>query len=318
MPCYHPLQGWPSAQVNDSGRRSMVFTRNDALMPESLPMAIPCGQCIGCRMEYARQWAVRCMHESSLHLFNSFITLTFADEWMNPVNRLSSEKYDKLKDEGVCLDSNSLLVADFQLFMKRLRKKIAPEKVRFYHCGEYGDKNGRPHHHALLFGYDFPDKVQIGGRGNNKYFRSPMLEELWPFGISVIGSVTYESASYVARYINKKQRGDAGELYYNGLKPPYVTMSRKPGIAKEWIEKWANDVFAHDVVVVDGFEGKPPKYYDKHLEDVDGKLHKKIKRQRIKKMEERGMDKLASFDDFKNRSRELIKIKQSGQLTRNV
>jgi len=292
----------------------MVFTSTDALMPESKPVAIPCGCCIGCKMEYSRQWAVRCMHESSLHLYNSFITLTFEDKYLDPKTRFTPDQSAKLQDQGVNLSPESLVTADYQNFMKRFRKEISPHKIRFYHCGEYGEKNNRPHHHALIFGYTFTDKILISSRGNHKLYRSPLLEKLWPFGISVIGQVTFESASYVARYINKKQKTE----HYGELKPPYVTMSRKPGIAKAWIEKWSKDVYNHDCVVTDGFEGKPPKFYDKHLEEINGSLHKKIKKQRLLKMKERGMDELESFDAFKNRSREILAQKRAGQLVRKI
>jgi hypothetical protein len=101
-------------------------------------LELPCGQCIGCRLERSRQWAMRCLHESSLYDRNAFVTLTYDDEHLPP--------------------GGSLNYPDFQRFMKRLRKN-SKSPIRFYMGGEYGESTLRPHFHVCLFGYDFPDKV---------------------------------------------------------------------------------------------------------------------------------------------------------------
>ena len=137
MPCYSPLTAY-KGKSTDSGKMCLSFKRSEGLFGSFSAINLPCGQCIGCRLERSRQWAVRCMHEASLHDENSFLTLTYSDENLPP--------------------GGSLHLPDFQNFMKRLRKSIAPKRVRFYHCGEYGDILSRPHYHALLFGYDFDDR----------------------------------------------------------------------------------------------------------------------------------------------------------------
>lgn len=255
MPCFHPMTVWRSKFVNpQSGKRPMVFNPRQALQPDA-PEKVPCGQCVGCRLERSRQWAIRCMHEAQLHEDNCFITLTF-----------SPAALDERPNQW------SLDVRDFQLFMKRLRKKFG-SNIRFYHCGEYGEKNGRPHYHACIFGFDFPDKVlwKITPTGHRLY-TSATLEELWPFGFSTIGDVTFESAAYVARYIMKKITGDLAEDHYEWidaytgeirpLKPEYTTMSRRPGIGRGWLDKYMDDVYPHDFVIVNGRKMRPPRYYD--------------------------------------------------------
>lgn len=238
-----------------------------------MPIEVPCGQCIGCRLERSRQWAIRCMHEASLHEENCFITLTY-----NPEN---------LPEDG------SLHVEAFQKFMKRLRKEYAPKKIRFFHCGEYGDKMGRPHYHACLFGIDFPDKKSHNTR-QGIVQSSDTLARLWPFGFNVVGDVTFESAAYVARYITKKVTGEKALEHYTDIdyttgevlaerKPEYVTMSRRPGIAHGWFEKYKGDVFPSDNIIVRGKEMKPPKYYDRQYEIIDEEAMKKIKGQRVAK-----------------------------------
>lgn len=254
MACFNPLIAYRGKIPNaKSGKLPMVFSPKDSFDPDS-EVKLPCGRCIGCRLEKSRQWAIRCVHEASLYDRNCFITLTF-----NPANLPKSGSLDK---------------RDFQLFMKRLRKRFGAG-VRYFHCGEYGEKNGRPHYHACLFNFDFPDKELWSVRGETKLYISKVLSELWPFGFSTVGDVTFESAAYVARYVTKKITGpkaanhyervdDKGEVF--SLLPEYCTMSRRPGIGRAWIEKFMSDVYPHDRVVLRGKEISPPKFYDSIFE----------------------------------------------------
>lgn len=233
------------------------------------PITIPCGQCIGCRIERSRQWATRCVLEASLWTKNCFITLTYDDEHLP--------------------ENGTLVKKHFQDFMKRLRKKYG-EGIRFFHCGEYGSKGGRPHYHACLFNFDFPDKYFFRisrsehGAGSPLY-RSPSLEKLWTFGFSTIGEVTFESAAYVARYVLKKITGKAAKDVYLHKIPEYVTMSRKPGIAKPWYDKFKFDVYPLDTIVIRGNKKvRPPKYFDNCLDDEMPLMLEEIKAKRIDSM----------------------------------
>lgn len=272
VPCYSPLKGFRSKVVSKNGLRPIVF--NPALGYVDLPVEVPCGQCVGCRLERSRQWAVRCVHEASLHEQNCFITLTYNDDHLP--------------------DDRSLNLKHFQDFMKRLRKRFGAG-IRFYHCGEYGEQLGRPHYHALLFNFDFKDKVPFKVLDTGVLYRSAALEELWPFGFSSIGSVTFESAAYVARYIMKKITGPEAAGYYqsvdaNGViterKPEYTTMSRRPGIGKGWLDKFGADVLRDDFVVLRGRKMRPPKFYDRQFEITDPDLFQsnKIARKRAAKL----------------------------------
>lgn len=248
MPCYRPIKGYRSRLVNESGKRSIVFNAKYGFSDQ--PVDLPCGQCIGCRLERSRQWAIRCSHEAQMHEDNSFVTLTFSDEHL-----------PKSPEGVVSLDGKV-----FQDFMKRLRFRFGAG-IRFFHCGEYGETFGRPHHHACLFNFDFKDKVEWREtRDGHKVWRSDALEELWPFGQSEIGSVSFESAAYVARYITKKVTGEGADAHYRGRKPEFVTMSRRPGIGKAWFDVFKSDVYPFDEVVLRGKEMKPPKYYDRQFE----------------------------------------------------
>jgi len=275
MTCFHPLDAVRIVDKNNFVRISF----NPMEKPLGASLKLPCGQCIGCRLERSRQWAIRCVHEASLHDKNCFITLTFNPEYLSTRS-----------------NPWSLCKRDFQLFMKRFRKRFG-SRIRFYHCGEYGemcsqcDKSlfhckcdtpvkvlGRPHYHACIFGFDFADKElwRVTPTGHKLYI-SKSLEELWTcpktklqMGFCTIGDVTFESAAYVARYILKKITGDEDKVdahYFRHdsgevLLPEYTTMSRRPGIGRDFIDKYLDDVYPSDFVILNGKKMRPPRYYD--------------------------------------------------------
>jgi hypothetical protein len=257
MPCFKPMP----AYRNVDG--TVVFTDRKSDVSHDLTLA--CGQCVGCRLEKSRQWAVRCMHEAQMHEENCFITLTYNNENLP--------------------EDNSLNYDHFQTFIRTLRDHFRWHEgktgIRFYMAGEYGEQFGRPHYHACLFGINFSDRKfhKRTPSGSNIYV-SKILESLWPYGYSSIGDVTFESAAYVARYIMKKQTGhqrddhgllpkdhytwcnlETGEVHER--KPEFNKMSLKPGIGATWLEKHLPDVYPNDFVEVRGKKTTPPKYYDK-------------------------------------------------------
>lgn len=192
------------------------------------------------------------MHEASLYEENCFITLTYGR--------------DQLPKHG------ALCHRDFQLFMKRLRFHKLGGYVRFYMCGEYGPKNGRPHYHANLFNINFHDRQPAGKSGSgNIYYESPTLDALWGLGKTSVQDLTPRTAAYCTAYMlgqaeganNKRQVLDqeTGELI--DLPPEYAKMSLKPGIGAGWYEKFSRDIYLHDRATMEGAKLSPPKYYDK-------------------------------------------------------
>lgn len=261
MPCFHPLQAFKTAAgevvFHESARHDIVRG-----------LTLPCGQCVGCRLERSRQWAVRCLHEASLYEHNCFITLTYNDENLP--------------------EDLSLHYEHFQKFMKRFRKAhkgIDPDAkgqypVRFYMAGEYGEKYGRPHFHACIFNFDFDDKkFHKTTDAGSKLYISEKLQRLWPYGFTSIGDVNFQSAAYVARYIMKKVNGQLQESHYEFVnpdtgeiskrKPEFTKMSLKPGIGQGWYDKFKDDVYPHDYVVVNGRKVRPPRFYDKKFKAED-------------------------------------------------
>lgn len=251
MTCYHPLLAY-----RNEGK--IVFNKPFAF---AKGFNLPCGQCIGCRLKYSQEWAVRLMHENQMHEKSCFITLTMNDEYLQS------------RDNPYSLDKS-----EFQRFMKRLRKRYGNE-IRYFHCGEYGEKNNRPHYHAIIFGMDFEDKELFHVREEIRLYISQNLAELWPYGFVTIGEVTMESCAYVARYVTKKIKGKDAEKHYirwdpltgEGIpiQPEYATMSRKPGIGKTWFDKYKSDVFPHDYVVIKKHKIRPPRFYDNQLTEEE-------------------------------------------------
>jgi len=227
MPCYSPIR---LKRYDDRG----------------LPVIVACGKCVGCHLEYSRTWAVRCMHEGQMHDQNCMVTLTYRD---------SELVYGYL--------GPTLVPKHLQNFMKNLRKKYGP-KIKFFGCGEYGERRHRPHYHACLFGVDFEDKKLDS---KNPYtgvenYTSRRLDAIWGHGDCHLGALTFESAAYVARYVLKKSQSDSGPYSKAaGIQPEFIRMSRRPGIGSSWLDKYYTDVFPHDSVIVRGVKQKCPKYY---------------------------------------------------------
>lgn len=271
MPCFSPLHGYKSAQTNSSGKRSVVFQKKGAFV--DLPVTVPCGQCIGCRIDRSQQWATRITHEAQFHTQKVFLTLTYSEE--------------NLPEGG------TLVLQHLQLFLKRLRKQSG-KKIRYFACGEYGDSTDRPHYHIILFGLDFPDKRQHSkNERGDPLFVSETLDTIWGKGNCWIGAVSWSSAAYVARYVIKKVNGEKAVEHYKSVnihtgeifsrKPEFIVMSRRPGIGSEFFAKFQTDLYPSDLAIVGGKPKKVPKFYDKQLEKQSPAVHLRLKSRRTAK-----------------------------------
>lgn len=199
------------------------------------------------------------MHEASLHDANCFLTLTYGDP-----------------------APQSLELDHIQRFWKRWRARGV--RLRYYAAGEYtehdpwkGSPGGRPHWHACVFGADLPDKVDGGvSESGERIYRSKLLADLWPYGFSSVGAVTFESAAYVARYVMKKLTGDGEQDYYDIVDPDsgeifkrrkeFSMMSK--GIGWNWLRLYWPEVAQKGKVVVRGHECNAPRFYMKKLKHL--------------------------------------------------
>lgn len=307
MPCYHPLAAWYAKDWNpESGKRPITFDVN--LGFKDRPVSVPCGRCIGCRLERARVWAVRCMHEASLWDSNLFVTLTYDDDCVPRDGTLRPEDMVKFLKRLRFFRSFRRLNAK----TNRFRRVYPP--LRYLQCGEYGETTFRPHHHALLFNCDFDDKRRVRiWDSDNPVWESQKLNELWGFGSCKIGSVSFESAGYVARYALKKVIGDGATDWYAGRIPEYMTMSRRPGIGDGWFRKYGSQVYPRDELVVNGKRCKSFRFYDDRYSKVDPVSFKEVKMQR----------RLAAVSDVDSTGkrlivREIVKESAIALLTRDL
>uniref|UniRef100_A0AAU8AUZ5 Replication initiator protein n=1 Tax=Dulem virus 151 TaxID=3145628 RepID=A0AAU8AUZ5_9VIRU len=298
MACYHPLIGIQDGWNENGKRHFKIVPYNENYLQDPYwkdrCVTIPCGQCIGCRIEYSRQWANRCMLELEYHDSAYFITLTYDNEHI-PIT------YYADSETGEALPAGTLCKRDFQLFMKRLRKAFLDDHIRFFMCGEYGDDTFRPHYHAIIYGLHLNDLVPYKRSPDGKfiYYNSPCLQRCWsvvekskdgitplasPIGFAVVAQVTWETCAYVARYVMKKQKGPMSEVYQTfNIEPPFTLMSRKPGIARQWYEDHP-DCYDYEFINIKtetgGKKFRPPRYFDSLLEHDDPDKYEQLKETR--------------------------------------
>lgn len=235
----------------DSGQIVMkVYPNADDRLKVLETLQVPCGKCIGCRLDYARHWAERCWCESQLWPQNWFLTLTYDDE--------------HLPTDG------SLQPKEVQDYLKRLRESYRDRGhtgIRFFMCGEYGGRTFRPHYHILGFNLPLSDltfyrKSELG----DAYYNSASLSKLWDKGFTVVGELTPQSAAYVARYVQKKAEK---QIDYDalGVYPEYIRMSRRPGIGFGYLEKLYEKIYDNDKIYLpDGVVVRPSRYFDNHAQ----------------------------------------------------
>ncbi len=203
---------------------------------------------------------MRLTHESKSHTQNAFTTLTYNDE--NLPNNADLEQPP----------TGTLVPRDLQLFIKRLRKQNGETRLKYFACGEYGDKTIRPHYHICFFNYYPPDPVHHSTKLENKLYSSKSLDEIWGKGFTLTGELTFQSAAYVARYITKKINGPNSDDHYKTIDtrtgqitqrlPEFTRQSN--GLGKAHFNKYTEDIYNHDhVILSDGKKTRPPRYYDK-------------------------------------------------------
>lgn len=266
MPCFCPIDVWPAAPP----ATGLVFsaTRSYAGAKAS---QIPCGKCMGCRISRKEEWKNRLLLEGSMHECSSFVTLTYAPEFL-PTNYSLSRRH-------------------LQTWLKRLRFVLDPLRIRFFAVGEYGDTNFRPHYHAIIFGYDFPDRyLWRMGKHNMPLYRSELLERTWNLGHAEIGTFGAMAAGYVSGYTIKKMGGEYGAEHYRRMnpdtgeihqvEPEFSLMSRRPGIGRAWFDANARDAFPSDYLIVDGKKRQVPRYFKRLLDAQNEKMSSEVNAKR--------------------------------------
>lgn len=244
MSCYYPrLAVNYGLQSNGKNRirflpRRVDFNINDfrSKFGGSL-FLLPCGRCLGCKVDKARDWSTRCVLESSYYPFSSFITLTYNDQHLPSDGKVHRE--------------------DINQFIDKL--KYRGFNFRFFGCAEYGSSNHRPHYHLITFGYQPDDLVKHSvGSDGNFLFTSKFLESVWSKGFVLVGSASKQSAGYVARYTTKKLGDDDS----------FIFMSSHPGIGYQYLVDHAKEIVSTDKVYGEfGESGTAPvpRYFNRFL-----------------------------------------------------
>lgn len=320
MSCYQPLLGVPDYDVvNESGKRPIKilgrwqpFVEPDFSMdgsniklsvsPFPGSVSVPCGKCLGCRLDYSRQWADRMMLEFEKTHKAIFLTLTYNEEHVPCV-------YD---DFGSII-WYTLNKQHWQDFMKRLRsrKEFDNRELKFYMCGEYGSKTLRPHMHAIIFGIsveDFPNRRSIGMNELRQiYYTDPYLEDLWKdqrdglsLGFITFSAVSWQTCAYVSRYTMKKLYTDYSRIdMLSESLPEFSLMSRRPGIGSWYFYEKRPDPERPSIYLNTGYESQEirfPKYFMKLLEKDDPLLYSKIKEQRREFALDKAFQKMLNTD----------------------
>lgn len=327
MACYYPMLAVPIAISPDTGKVQYRFREKlfeAAQLNEQVSLngtmypvkALPCGKCIGCRLDYSKEWAIRCTLEMQDHSPDEcyFVTLTYDEEHV-PYSVAHTEEIEHEHSYGfpssspvwhetVERPSNQTLDdRHLQLFMKLLRRyqeyHYGRQNIRFFACGEYGGKTYRPHYHLIIYGLKLsPPSNDCWQKNNRGYmlWESDELEKIWKKGHVIVGHCTYETCGYVARYMLKKQKGNAGEEYKTlNILPPFSRMSRMPGIGLKYYEAHKEEMLASDEIYLEtekrGIKSRPPRFFEMQLSKEYPDIFEGIKDIRSKLSLERMMAK---------------------------
>jgi len=339
MVCYRPKDAFNlPGSVTPNGKRVIVFSVDQCEGKLYERFQVPCQRCVGCLLDRSRDWAIRCVHENQQYNgISCFITLTLSPESINSEGSLQKDLFPLFMKR-----LRKRYVRTFK--QSETLHGAETRSIRYFHCGEYGSSGNRPHYHAILFGFMPDDLVEHSRRHGVTLYTSESLSEVWSqeiqpeecrnyqdrfvferhgkyyvsLGYVTVGQVTWESAAYVARYVLKKQFGkdryedlDKETGVITNRIPEFCSMSNRPGIGRAWVEKYWKDFYPKNYMLFKGKRIRPPKYYDKVVEEFEPELLERVKSERRKQAK-----KLALIDPQRRLDAEQIKIQQITKLER--
>lgn len=191
--------------------------------------AYGCGQCLPCRINRKREWTHRIILEASQYQHNCFATLTYSDEQL-----------------AEHCPNGTLVPKHAQDWLKRIRFRIQPSKLRFFLVGEYGDETERPHYHAALFNFPTCRRGRsVFSRHSNRCCDScDLVRETWGMGNIILGTLEPHSAAYISGYVTKKMTAKDDERL-DGRYPEFARMSLRPGIGADAMHEVASQILTH-------------------------------------------------------------------------
>lgn len=319
MTCFHPIKAWKNnIAMLDIPPEEYYKSKKISFMKRTTwqEIEIPCGRCLGCKLDQANMWATRLYMETKCWKKCCFITLTYRPKDL-PIN-----------ENGL----PTLVKKDIQDFMKRLRKKykgneswihpikeIEEQPIRYFCAGEYGENaTKRPHYHLALFNFE-PDDLKpykISKKGHQS-FTSKSLYELWGKGFVVVEELNFASACYIARYVQKKAGLEPVKREYTGeireeikiderngnefihdvmvqktqeheRQPEFILMSRGVGIGRTYWDKNKDKIKRNGGIMVkldNKVKTKPiPRYFKKLWESENYEEYYRFKYEQHKNM----------------------------------
>lgn len=333
MSCYHPYVGFDYGINEETGKKNIKVLPVVGNLKETLDanpgsMLIPCGKCIGCRMDYSRRWADRMMLEYESAGSGIFVTLTY--DCRHVVNLVGENIVDCTYPEientkqcplnyacgEKCKRDGSLFADHLTTFMKDLREDLRHnygKYIRFFGVGEYGswENTHRPHYHYILFGIgldDLKNKVFVGfNELRQAGYTDPLISDHWPYGIVHITDVSWKSCAYVARYTTKKALDPSNDDFLDllGKNHMFSRMSRRPGIGKPYLDEHPGCLDYQNIYLSTPDGAKKvniPKYFVKQLESTNKEKYDSIIAQRALYAQDSMMSKLSqtdlSFEDY--------------------
>lgn len=196
---------------------------------------VPCGKCEACKRRRQASWSFRLLNETRHSFSAAFLTLTYRDEELT-----HGELFP------------TLVKRDLQLFLKRLRKAQAKEsdlKLKYYACGEYGERTFRPHYHMILFNL-VPHMLFDG-----------ILSDIWKLGHVQVDPCNIKTIQYTSKYVMKSNKKPTG------VEPEFSLMSK--GLGKNFltdaVQKYYKENQIPYVVWKDGQKMTMPRYYKERI-----------------------------------------------------
>lgn len=234
-----------------------------------------CGKCRACRINAQREKKVRICHEAENWRDKCFLTLTY-----------DPEKHD---------DQN-LVKKDLQDFLKRLRRFIEPDKIKYFASGEYGEsERHHAHYHLIIFGLNMYDKRVFSEHHHNLARDIWYVKcKAWDKGFVSVAPFNEARANYVAKYVIDKLNGREADKWYHGRTPEFCLTSQ--GLGLSWLKEHA-PLLKEEGFIRQGKKRVPlPRYYQDKLfpkdsyRNIDWRQYKQVK-------------SAESFEELKKRSR---------------
>lgn len=239
---YDKLTGEVKTQLKFGRQDSIQNIYNNMIYNEKEIIDVPCGRCIECLQDKSKEWSYRILCESLQYKQNCMITLTYKNT------------------------NGELCKRDLQLFLKRLRKKLYPRKIRFFACGEYGSKGLRPHYHIIIFNFCPNDLKPLYFENDYVVYNSKFISDVWSLGFISVMFLNPYNTKYVSKYLQKLNN------YKEKKVKPFLVMSNRPGIGYNYFVKNLDSLLFDDRLYYNGNFIRLPRYVlkiaQRNLKDI--------------------------------------------------